>query len=242
MANSLRESLLGRHASCDAVVEGPQRQATQEQPFAERLLHAVNRDHAPCGRVLLGLALVVVLLGGCRPSAILDAVIPLVVDAVDAVVLRGSPAHVGQEVLEDVPPLADRDTTRPVVGVVTVVWVFASTEHCGPGAIFRSLVPISALPVPAARFAQLYSQLSAKAPTGIGHTSPEYIAGDQALLAAVAATPPSRLSFAAALSLCHEQSPESLACQVYRQHVVPPGVHGAPLLIAAIMAQSAIVV
>jgi hypothetical protein len=81
-------------------------------------------------------SLVEILLRGCRPSAILFAVVAVVVFTVDSVLghlplhrrTAWTLAHVGEEVLELVPPLADLDPTPAVVREYFVFGVVAAVS------------------------------------------------------------------------------------------------------------------
>lgn len=72
------------------------------------------------------------LLATCGPAAVLGAVRTIIVDPFDAVVRRWASAHVGAEVLERLPALADDDPALTVVPIRPVVRVGAALKHAQP--------------------------------------------------------------------------------------------------------------
>lgn len=66
------------------------------------------------------------------PAAVARLVISIVVDAVDGVIRRRASAHVGDEVLEDLPAWIDHDAAAGVSAVLTTAFA-----HVSPGSPFR---------------------------------------------------------------------------------------------------------
>lgn len=69
------------------------------------------------------------------PSAVLGSVGAVVVDAVEAVSRSWTRSHVGVEVLEGPPSLADRD---PATSITSILGVLATILHRDPSAVFRT--------------------------------------------------------------------------------------------------------
>jgi hypothetical protein len=79
-----------------------------------------------------------------RPSAVFGGVRAVVVDPLYGEIVRGSSAHVGQEVMErSTPPFADSDAPRSVVLKGIVARDVAAAKQSPPAEVFRGL----ALPV-----------------------------------------------------------------------------------------------
>ena len=89
------------------------------------------------------LALVKTLFFRCGPTTIAGLIVPVVIDAVDAMFGRGAVAHISQEVLEGVTPaLADRNPAATVPRPVFTLRVCAAIDHMSPRSIFRG-TPLS---------------------------------------------------------------------------------------------------
>jgi hypothetical protein len=99
-------------------------------PLADRRRLPVEGDETVTPLVLR-------LLTGGRPAAVLRAVRPVDVDAVDAVLLRWARPHVGQEVLEAVPPLTHRDAAPTIIGIGCVLRIRAASAHPRPNDMLR---------------------------------------------------------------------------------------------------------
>lgn len=98
--------------------------------------------------VMNGPAPVVGLLLGGSPSAIGRFIVPIVVNAVDAQPVRAL-AHIGKEVPEGAPSLADRDTTSAVEMIVPRVGVSAAAEYRGPALVCTARAPLLGVSVDA---------------------------------------------------------------------------------------------
>lgn len=98
-------------------------------PFSYAALFPTNRQDSVVARVA-GLFF------GGKPSAVLGLVVSIRVDPVKSKSLRARP-HVCQEISEQTPPFAHRDTTSPVARVSNVVGVGASLDHAPPSVVLR---------------------------------------------------------------------------------------------------------
>lgn len=85
--------------------------------------------------VLSGIALLVC---GGRPTTILGAVVPIVVDAINRVTSRAG-SHVCKEVREYAPAVAYCNSSPPIASVVRVVWVVAAAPHGLPCLVFSGV-------------------------------------------------------------------------------------------------------
>src|ERR1700674_1542412 len=79
-----------------------------------------------------------------RPTAIAGLIVPIVVDAVDRMLIRARP-HVGKEAfkagqatLTAAPAGTDRDAATAVVGEMIAVPIGAASHHAAPRDIFRA--------------------------------------------------------------------------------------------------------
>lgn len=78
------------------------------------------------------------LFGWSRPTTVLGAVRPVIVDSVNAVALRRARPHVGVEVIEGLPALADGDPTSTITWKVSHLRVLAPSLHVDPDSVFRT--------------------------------------------------------------------------------------------------------
>lgn len=95
-----------------------------EQPRTPKHLQTLNALSVP--------AFVALLLGACRPSAILWRVWAVVVDAVQRVIQGRAPSHVRQEALVACPLVAYGDASAAVILVAGKPWVCATPDHAAP--------------------------------------------------------------------------------------------------------------
>ena len=72
--------------------------------------------------------------GGSYPPAIARVVLAIVVDAIEPLPRRRI-AHIGVEIFKLEPPLADGDTSAPIIAVVPDVRVEAAPQHGGPTSV-----------------------------------------------------------------------------------------------------------
>jgi hypothetical protein len=99
-------------------------------PLTNCLCSAIESDR-------LTAAAIVILLGACRPSAIVRCVVAIGVDAINGMMRTWSAAHIGKEVLKTVlPSVANSNTAAAIIGVPDVRWGIASGFHGNPRAIF----------------------------------------------------------------------------------------------------------
>lgn len=73
-----------------------------------------------------------------RPSTIVWTVTLLIVNALNRA-LRWTRSHVGDEIIERLPTLANRDSAPAIVGVIGGIWVTAALFHTGPTRVFARL-------------------------------------------------------------------------------------------------------
>ena len=82
-----------------------------------------------------------------RPSAVLRAVVAVIVDAVETVLGRRARTHVLEEGFEGVPPFAHLDAAATVAGVGVVALVAATLAHPAPGPVLWCALPHDRAPV-----------------------------------------------------------------------------------------------
>lgn len=96
-------------------------------PFFQGKRFPVDSNE-PCGSPVLGL------LFRCCPPAVIGGIIAFVVDSVERVT-RWTLAHVFQEVLKRLPPLANRYSPTPVARIPIAFGMVASGSHPGPRSV-----------------------------------------------------------------------------------------------------------
>ncbi len=129
-----RERLLKRPAASQPQFQCARLNAETGLPLRDR--------HAPAVELYKDvLALVVVLLKACRPTAIVRFIVPVIVDAVDAVLRRRARTHVGIEICEVVPSLTDLDPAPAIVGELVIGGVDAALADATPDAPFGGFCP-----------------------------------------------------------------------------------------------------
>lgn len=109
-------------------------------PLRDRQRLAVKRDP----RIASSVA---VLLVHGRPSAIRRRVTGVVLDSIQRKAVRPL-SHIGQKVFKGQPPLANRDASSAVVGVIPVVRIKAPLFHSRPRFVGRRLSVRSCVAVP----------------------------------------------------------------------------------------------
>jgi hypothetical protein len=182
--HSHADALLGRPTALQAIPDRRHRHTGFARPIGQRLRAARSGDEPHITPVAS-------LLTVGRPTAVFRRVVAVVVDAVDRE--RSAPSeaaqtfrprsHVGEEVLERLPPRAHPDPAPAVVSVRVVSRVLATPPHVEPHAVFgrvRRSVPESAS---AARFV-------AKAPARLSATIGQVLRENRTHVPAVALAPP----------------------------------------------------
>lgn len=155
-----------------------------------------------------------VLLPARGPAAILGAVCPVVVDAVQRRA-RGSLTHVLKEDLERVPTAAHRNPAPSVMVVRDRPGIRASLAHAIPRVVGRGVLPCGAsmavLPVALTAAARTRLAVLEIGPTGFGH------------LPAGTRTDPEHLSLLPFTAMQHGQLSEDAAGQINQSHteIVP---------------------
>lgn len=130
----------------DARIESISTQSEVSKPLGQRLRDALDLDPTVGPKV-------VVLLEQRGPAAVCRLVVPVVIDAVDREVRplgppsRGSQSHVGEEIVEDIPALADMDASTAVIFPVLVLGVGAPVPHLAPRVVLSRQASISAVAV-----------------------------------------------------------------------------------------------
>ena len=171
------QRLLNRHANTSSRSIGFQLAPQLLAPIAGRLRSALVFKKLASLKDALFLvpSLVVVLLNRRGPSAVLRRVARIVIDAIKAMAVTRSAAHVRQEVLVQAPSFANGDAAPSVVNVVSVIPVVAAAQHRGPRSVLRTLLAVAAFAVAqVANFAFFAHHLSAEAPTGLASSRLQY--------------------------------------------------------------------
>lgn len=73
----------------------------------------------------------------CRPMAVFEAVIPVIISSIDRMLSAGSIAHIRKEVLESAPSIANRNASSPVVLKFLDIGICASVHHQVPDIVNR---------------------------------------------------------------------------------------------------------
>lgn len=121
---------------------------------------------------LIGLRLIAPLLKTCRPSAVPWLVVPIVIDAVDRVLGRRLPSHVGKEVeIRVEPTLADRDASASVAVVHPVARIQAALFHAYPRQVLRRH-PALRLPVKVVALANRVKRVTKPQPATVVNRTP----------------------------------------------------------------------
>jgi hypothetical protein len=151
-----------------------------QQASALKHPHALRRLSVP--------PFIALLLRAGGPTAVARFVVAIVVDAVQRMIGRWAPAHIGQKVFVGAaPPVAYRDTASAVITVALVGLGVAAFQHAAPR-------PKLGGPASSARFAvrgqHLAEAVFVVAAAALRESSPQASAGNDTLSAAVAPTQP----------------------------------------------------
>jgi hypothetical protein len=138
------------------------------------------------------------LLDRSRPPTVTGLVVAVVVDAIDGAAV-GSLAHVGEEVGEGVPALADGDPSSAVVGPVLASGVVAALEHGLPDSVAASA---------------LASMFRPKTPAAEDSSGGEVVRRCDVFAAAVASTEPGSVPLGSSKPLDSDEATESLTFEV----------------------------
>lgn len=112
-------------------------------------------------------ALIVVLFGASGPATVFRRVSGIVVNAIQAMPVTGSAAHVSQEVLVQAPSGADSDASGTVVLKPSMVRVIAAAQHGSPSSVLRTFLAVASLAVAKVAGLGLFSHhLASEASTG----------------------------------------------------------------------------
>lgn len=167
----------------------------------------------------LGAAIVVLLMTG-GPAHIPGLVVPVIVDAVDAVELRGAASNVSQEVLEARPAGTDFDASTAIVRELLVPWIVAAVPQLGPSAVLRCFLSIGTLAMPSAGCPTSDTKFTAKAPTGSCLPRAQKVAQHHHLCTAVTSTDPLHLpaSMSFSVRMKNSEATATLIRHVSGQH------------------------
>lgn len=171
-------------------------------------------------------AMVVVLLEVVCPATVAGFVVPVVVDAIDAEVsstrggVFGASSHVDEEVLVDVPTLADFDATFSVALELWMVRILTAREHLSPSPVLDTFFSVSSFAVTQIEFGAVTpAAFDAVAAAGFRFSGAQLIRQDDSFIPAVASTKPGRLSaFSQRQESQHQPFPEPRTCQVDQFH------------------------
>lgn len=173
--------------------------------FAGPLSHC-HRSTAPsdCDAI----PLVVGLLGGRRPPAVLRGVRSIIVDPVNGMFRGRSRAHVFVERLEATrPPLANRNPATPVSGVRCQVGVCASSSHLPPDAVLgrrgQAMCPV-----------QRGAVFNAHTPAGLLPALQVVADGNRGFPAVATAKPRDLLRRVGAVPFEHDKTAEALSGKI----------------------------
>lgn len=125
------QSFFDRHSTAQSLVECCPAKANHFRPLSKRPRLAVECQQTVCPRVSRLFFL------RC-PAAISWFVIAVVVDAVKAVLRRRTQAHIRNEQLKIMPPLADSYAAPPVPLVLLRGRSVATVKHVPPNSVFGS--------------------------------------------------------------------------------------------------------
>jgi hypothetical protein len=162
---------------------------------------------------------VVLFITGC-PSAILRAIVSVVINAVDTVLRAWASPHVLKECLVGLPPFTDADSPCSVVLKHAVRWVGATRLHVPPCSILGSLFPVGTFAVFSRVNSSFDSKFATKAPTRFGSTAHKEFASDYFGCSAITSAYPSGVTLARGISLNNSESPESLVDKIVGFHRV----------------------
>lgn len=150
------------------------------------------------------------LLFGCCPSTVLWTVRSIVVNAINAMLLRWTLAHVRKKVRKgDFPTLAQYDASTAVVRVRWIIRVVTPSSHVHPNSMLgRTCSPVSNTTV-----RELFS---VNTPTTMRVPSNSFSADNNDRVPAVACAQPSCKSlFVSSVTLKYDKPSESLSSQVF---------------------------
>lgn len=169
----------------DARVEGLNGDPSVGSPICQRHRSSVVRN-------CLSVATISALFSRSRPSAVLWAIVAVIVNAVYGVSSAGPFAEIGYEVLEaSSPPLAHFDSTTTVSGEGCTIHIFASLNHTRPDRVFsgpRTSVGGSMF------FGSCSCPLSLKAPATRNGSVNERTGGGDSFFSAIANARPIRIA------------------------------------------------
>jgi hypothetical protein len=152
------------------------------------------------------LALILNLLAGGCPAAIVWFVVAIIVDTVDAVFGRPR-AHISIKVFEFVPPRTNLDTATAIMGKIFCIGIPAACEHPGPNTKLACFtLPVCWLKPGGA----LGRHIAPEAPATLMITGVQIAANHEPFVSAITSAPPSELSAGSifgALNNCEPAKP-----------------------------------
>jgi hypothetical protein len=109
----------------DPAHEGSATQTKNLSPFR-------NRPLGPLPFEVVARSPIVGLFAHRCPTTVAGLIALVVVDTIQSVARAGALAHIGEEVLEAVPALADGDSSAAVIGIIGMSRIVATSAHIGP--------------------------------------------------------------------------------------------------------------
>lgn len=125
-------------SSSDAIHNGCRWNASAFAPLSRAQCYAVV-----CEQDVTRVVAALLLKGG--PSAVLWAIVAVLINAVDGMLGRRATAHVGQKVVERLPSVADTNASETVVLGVSLVCSAASLSHVFPAQVLWAFVALASL-------------------------------------------------------------------------------------------------
>lgn len=120
----MRNGLLYRPTSTKPVLNGGRVDACSSRPLGNRKRQSIKGDES---RILVD-ALVLTLLKGCRPLAVLRRVVTIVVNPINGQTVRLQP-HILHKVIDNTPAATYLDAPATVVSIAYVLRIAASLVH-----------------------------------------------------------------------------------------------------------------
>ncbi len=109
----------------DHFIGLPSGNIQSDTPILDAQRFTINRNPSIGGSVSS-------LSGHSRPTTIVWFIIPVVIDPVDRISFGRALSHIGKEVLELLPSLADLDASISIPMILCVIWIRAPIFHLGP--------------------------------------------------------------------------------------------------------------
>lgn len=151
----------------------------------------------------------------CRPTAIGRGIVPIFVDAVNRMLPRRPPAHIGDEICNAHPASANSDAAASVRRKRFITGVETPTPHVSPCDVLRSQAVASRFAMTKRRYG-CHSRLEASAAFSL--SSLEMRRSHSAASAALAKTSPTRGFILCVRAAKNGQTTEAKPEQVFEEH------------------------